>query len=273
MSRRLQDLQDNLAYIQASYPDDTCLALFDLHQLIAYLPGKAFKLKALEIGTPLEKLKHTVSYMAITSEKVVREEKGAESLGIPYIGIAVPVYEDQKLVGALTSLSSTERVDLFRFGAEKLGTLVQEMSSSSKEIKGATHHAAERFQAVAAKSQEFAKSMNEIRSILAFIKTISTQTNLLGLNASIEAARAAEHGRGFVVVANEIRKLAEHSKKSVDEIEGQLLQMQERIKTLNEGIQELSMQSRENLALLEEFTTAFHQVSEIAATLKKHSVT
>lgn len=94
---------------------------------------------------------------------------------------------------------------------EKGGKLVEQLKEKSDAIAVANHSVTE----VAHELQEKISSAEEITQI---IYQVSSQTNLLALNASIEAARAGEAGRGFSVVADEIRKLADNTKQSIDKI-------------------------------------------------------
>ncbi len=84
--------------------------------------------------------------------------------------------------------------------------------------------------------QQLAEESNNVGNVLDVIKAIAEQTNLLALNAAIEAARAGEQGRGFAVVADEVRSLAQRTQYSTGEIESIILMLQGKAKESTENI-------------------------------------
>ncbi len=153
-----------------------------------------------------------------------------------------------KEVGAISEFGSKSASE----AGNKMSKIISVTDESAKKIRG------------------LAERSGQITSVLEVIRKIADQTNLLALNAAIEAARAGEAGRGFAVVADEVRRLAEGSAKSSEEIDALIKQIQEDAQATVKSIEGGATEVSEGKVVIEK---ALQALNDIATKVKDVSTT
>jgi len=203
-------------------------------------------------------------------EKIIERISGEESkFGFPYISSTVPLVENGDLFGVMGIFQSTaveeKVVGMSRELAgtsQQLAEVAENLTDGAEELSGIT-------QAISEEAKSIKQQIEDTDKIMKMVQGISDSTHMLGLNAAIEAARAGEMGRGFSVVAEEIRKLAGHSKSSAGEINENLTRMTNSILGLSSEIEKIAALSEEQAASTEETSASIEQFQAVAAELRQ----
>lgn len=255
------------------FTSDTGMSITDKEKIVYYRPGKSLDLKV-PFGAPVTA--NMITYHAMQKRQRVVEKMDDKLWGIPFVAVAIPLFNgNNEVIGSVSVQENVEKHDILKKVADKLSESISVLASTSEEISAQTEEVSAVCFELAEKVKGSQNKVKETDQIAEFIKGIASQTNLLGLNAAIESARAGELGRGFGVVAAEIRKLATSSADSVKKIgttmkdiqedENQIIQEVEQVKyvisdisnainSIAESIQELGVTAKRLDELASELT-------------------
>ena len=189
-------------------------------------------------------LRNMIGAVAVTAERVAsaseeisasanQQASGAETQKEESTHVAAAMQEMASTV-LQVSENSSKAAQSARQAAERArqgGRIVEDSVSKMNAIAGSVSHTARQV-------EELGRSSDQIGEIVSVIDEIADQTNLLALNAAIEAARAGEQGRGFAVVADEVRKLAERTSKATKEISAMIKSIQTETRNAVDAMQE-----------------------------------
>lgn len=253
------------AFIPYMFDDEVSYAISDLEKYLLYIPTQQIN-PGTKAGDPVPP--GSSSYECMKTGQVIKKSIPKHVLGVEILGTAIPIKNHEgKVVGSVSFGRSVEKY-------HKISNLSNTLSEALGEVAAAVDQLSAGLQNVLSSNELIVNDVNLANSeakntdnILKFIKTIANQTNLLGLNAAIEAARTGEAGRGFGVVAEEIRKLSHSSSESINKIEEVLNKVQKSVESINMNIHDINQLFRSQTDAIQDINTSLQDLNSVAQEL------
>jgi methyl-accepting chemotaxis protein len=212
---------------------------------------------AQELSASSEEMKASTDQISSTTQDIATGV-AQQATKMAEVSRAMKEMADSVQQVATNSQKAAEGANSASTTAQNVGKMSVDVANKMNEIQATVDNSAVVIKALDGKSQQ-------IGEIIGVITNIADQTNLLALNAAIEAARAGEHGRGFAVVADEVRKLAEESRGAANQITGLIKDIQQGTKSAVTTMEQGTKTVGEGAKTIGETVTAINQIVKAAA--------
>jgi predicted nucleic acid-binding Zn-ribbon protein len=251
------------------FPEGAQLRLTDLNKITHCQSSKKFDIPSLKVGRNIDE--SFIESKAIKSKRPENQEIDTLEYGVPVRLSTYPLFDkdSNEVVGAFSITTPKEIAVTLRNMSNNLENGLIGISSTIEELAASASEIHTNQQDLNNSISEITSLSEQINKLSSFIQEIANETKMLGLNAAIEAARAGEFGRGFGVVAKEIRRLSEQSKSTVPKIKELTDNIKMKVDESNKKSQSSLSSSQEQAAATEEITASMEEITSTSEQLNK----
>lgn len=260
-------LLKSLPYISLILREPASLTVYDHEKVLDVIMTEKFNL-GFEKGMKL--LDSYQNYAVLKNgREATLSTLPKEVFGVELDTLNVPIFDDNNNVVAVFCVSYDQS------NQNQLEDIIQENHEINANLVDMVQHVAAHAEELQATSEQIlentriaVQNSSQINKVAGFIREISEQTNLLGLNAAIEAARVGEAGAGFGVVASEVRKLSVDAKQATTDIDASLKDVQQVIQQMEVEVSQIAASSQEQANLVASFTDVIEKLNDTGARMK-----
>ncbi len=252
-------------YMPLFFEEDVSFAITDREKFLIQQDGKdlVFNNKP---GDPIPEGGGVTAALQTGISQVKNVPK--EVYGIPFRSYAIPLREGNQIVGVVVLAKSFEKKNEVMSIVTNLSTAIQQISSAIDDLVSGVQKVDSMNSELLISTNETNEKAKDTEDIIKFIKDVSVQTNLLGVNASIEAARAGDYGKGFKVVAQEIGRLSYSTSESIKKIDTVLRNIEMAIHSINDQLSESTAIFQNQTADLEQIASAIKELDTTVGMLE-----
>ena len=251
-------------------PEDAYVRFVEATGVVTHVRKTEWFSVPIDVGSRIDdpEMARTVTATAWKERKIQKQKGDPSVFGVPYFSIANPVFWNGEFAGVISVITPVSHMKELQEGVTGLSGQVSVLDTLAHDLAVAGMSFAQNSDAISTAVANLSNNAKALEEINTLVKEVAAQTNLLGLNAAIEAARAGESGRGFGIVADEIRRLSIMVKDSAKQVQIKVQEITEEINHIHHAIQESMVTSGEQAAQSEELASTVTHVHEALESLR-----